>query len=482
MEEKRIRKRESMKTCRSSASGVPDKTFSGAERMGPKYPHLDLDFQPQLTWKESFIVRAASLISAFAMGAMIFVFRGRGRSITGTVGTILSISTELLVCLLTYLATKAITTNGFMEHHHAKQMLSPESLSDPDSLFKTVGGLKIHYKRSLDASVTSPDKVLCCLHGFGANTFSWEAVQRELSCKSNGIVLAMDMPGFGLTERPKALRSYSSSVGGQLALGLVQSEKEEGLLPSKAKTVLVGHSLGCASVASATCYSPENVDGIVLVNPAIVATGDAGRNRFKPLAKFFLVLQLVTGTLMNMIAALITPLVLPFLRNLVRNKTFWQRGLQSAWAKPELVSEDTIDGYRRSKLAKGWDKGLWKFVRAKLLPPGNLNGGVVEGQSPQQGRWQFWKALQEYISASLRSQRSQAEELARIVEEHKIPVLIIHGREDKLVPASNSLRLSQMIQGSQYVELHPCGHVPHEELPVQFSNAVAEFIENCIAK
>lgn len=473
--EKKMPARRERRIARRVDAGAADAIQADSQDKQSKYPHLNLDFQPELTQLEVFVANAVAVVSSAVIGTIFFLSRSRGKSASGTVGTALSLAFEVLLCAIVFVAARKMTAGLFIEKKESEIMLPPEHLGDPDSLFRDVDGLKVHFKRTVQAG-TVPDKVLCCLHGFGANTFSWEAVQDKMSAETKGEVLAMDMPGFGLTERPKELKKYSMGCSGQLAMGLMDLEEQEGTIQKNAKRVLIGHSLGCAAVAAAALADPSHIGALVLVNPAIVATGGAKRKVFSILTKPLVLLQLFTGLIMNSLTALLTPFVLPFLRSLVRSKTFWRRGLQSAWAQPELLTDDTIDGYRRSKLARGWDKGLWKFCRAKLLPASEL-GGTKENISGSQGsQWQFWKAFNTYMSSAFKAQRSQAEELASIVEMQQMPVLIVHGREDRLVPASNSKRLSTMLMGSEYVELHPCGHVPQEEMPDQFVNIVAAFL------
>ncbi len=55
-------------------------------------------------------------------------------------------------------------------------------------------------------------------------------------------------------------------------------------------------------------------------------------------------------------------------------------------------------------------------------------------------------------------------------------VFIIHGKQDRLVPASNSRRLKQMLPNAELLELDSCGHLPQEELPDQFIHAMKTFL------
>lgn len=62
------------------------------------------------------------------------------------------------------------------------------------------------------------------------------------------------------------------------------------------------------------------------------------------------------------------------------------------------------------------------------------------------------------------------------IELHRIPVLIVHGTADRLVPLVNSCRLARLLPGARLVQFE-CGHMPHEEMPAQFVAEVADFLE-----
>lgn len=52
----------------------------------------------------------------------------------------------------------------------------------------------------------------------------------------------------------------------------------------------------------------------------------------------------------------------------------------------------------------------------------------------------------------------------------------MHGTADALVPAWNSRRLAAQLPGARLVELGVCGHMPMEEAPDRFLDALADFI------
>jgi hypothetical protein len=50
--------------------------------------------------------------------------------------------------------------------------------------------------------------------------------------------------------------------------------------------------------------------------------------------------------------------------------------------------------------------------------------------------------------------------LAATVAKHRLPVLILAGANDKLVPSSNAVRLARMLKGSRLAVMQECGHCP----------------------
>ncbi len=52
---------------------------------------------------------------------------------------------------------------------------------------------------------------------------------------------------------------------------------------------------------------------------------------------------------------------------------------------------------------------------------------------------------------------------ADFLERITVPTLVIHGKDDELMPVENGLALSRSIHGSQMLLLDKCGHYPHIE-------------------
>jgi proline iminopeptidase len=136
----------------------------------------------------------------------------------------------------------------------------------------------------------------------------------------------------------------------------------------------------------------------------------------------------------------------------------------AAWAEPGEKSPDppfpsTEDEMRR-QFAASIPLALHepsKFARAmeELLPRMRF--------SPERFRW---TRQVEFDAYDLRP------ELRKI----RVPVLIIHGREDRVVPVYRAEELHGGIAGSRLVVFEDCGHWPFVERRADFLTAVTDFL------
>ncbi|HNM97593.1 MAG TPA: alpha/beta fold hydrolase, partial [Marmoricola sp.] len=58
----------------------------------------------------------------------------------------------------------------------------------------------------------------------------------------------------------------------------------------------------------------------------------------------------------------------------------------------------------------------------------------------------------------------------------RCPTLVIHGREDQVIPLANSKRLHQLIPGSQLQIFDHCGHWVQIEHTAEFNKLIEEFL------
>jgi len=284
----------------------------------------------------------------------------------------------------------------------------PEELADPDSLFIEVNGLTVHYKL---AGAGQPVFVL--LHGFGSSTFSWRHVMEPFS--HLGTVIAFDRPAFGLTERPlpgdwEGQSPYGTAAQVDLTLALLDRLGVR-------NATLVGNSAGGTIAILTALRSPERVDALVLVSPAIYETGGDS-----PWLRAASALPQVRH---------LSPLLVRFLVGRLES------ALPSAWHDPSRIGPDVLDGYKKPLQADNWDRAFWEFTVA------DREMGI----------------------------ETQLKDVA-------MPTLVIAGDDDRWVPTAQSIRLSSELPGADLAVLPNCGHVPQEECPLEFMDAVMDFLRS----
>jgi len=230
-----------------------------------------------------------------------------------------------------------------------------------------------------------------------------------------GSVLAYDRPGFGLTERVLPYEDVDTNP----YLLEYQSQILMAFIESKnaEKIILVGNSAGGTVALQTALAYPGRIDALILISPAVYGSGGAPK-WIKPL------------------------LNLPQMDRLgpVLVRTIRERGLEIlelAWSDPEKISEEDLQNYQKPLSVDRWDVGLWEFTKA--------NG---------------------------------ENDIAARTSEIKMPVLVITGADDKIIPAEQSIQLASELTNSTLVVIPACGHVPQEECPTDFMNAVDTFIDN----
>ena len=181
------------------------------------------------------------------------------------------------------------------------------------------------------------------------------------------------------------------------------------------KTVLVGNSAGGNLAVQLALTYPERYAALILIDPAIYQNGPPGFVRF----------LLKTG--------LFDRFGLKTVRDLAEQPDSL---FDQAWADPSRIPPELIRAYREPLQAENWDKALFAYTKA------NSDPGIV-----------------------------------RRLKEISIPVLIIHGTEDTIVPPDQSIRLAKEIPGAR-LELFPdCGHVPQEECPEITAKLIRDFLQ-----
>lgn len=304
----------------------------------------------------------------------------------------------------------------------------PVELADNDSIFCNIDGVNVHYKHwksHAQCEGDCIDEAFMAAHGFGSSLFSYEAfLPFLLSLREASCAVAFDSPGFGLTSRPPitALRKYQPSFGATIISALAPHQAS--------KFILVGFSMGARSiVAAALCSNSPTPHALILIAPALVPEskpqGLFGR------VFFVLVLgRLVLAYIAVLLTVILNPLLQVIIRLAVNGVTFWINGLRFARGNPSTLTQTDLEGYRRPLAVKDWTQGILHFTRAAIL----------ESCSPAKS----------YSVEQLQSRLPS------------IPILIVHGASDRIIPVSNSHALHAALPASQLKVLPGVGHLPHE--------------------
>ena len=305
-------------------------------------------------------------------------------------------------------------------------------------------------------------------------------------------VLAVDMPGFGLTTRPASVKDFCPNrmlshfveALGLVAGGAAGGAAVGGEAARVAPLVVMGHSLGGLVAAkhvisSHTAHS--SLAAAVLVAPLVVqsraadtAAGGVGRSRSgggvqrlpstRMLASMLVKAALGVASVFlkyafQGVVKVLTPVFALVLRRMVYTPGFWVQALGGTYHDRANLHAEIVSGYRRGSWVKGWDTGLLNFVRFR----------VSAGKS-------LFEMLREVYRTSFTGAPSAAS-TPMALKATGTPLLFIHGDADKVIPAANSRFVSSFLSGQvEYVEVQACGHSPMEERPAEFVALVAAFL------
>ncbi|MFN2164780.1 MAG: alpha/beta fold hydrolase, partial [Anaerolineae bacterium] len=296
----------------------------------------------------------------------------------------------------------------------------PQELADPDSCFVEVDGLRVHYKvggvePGACAVPTAPDRpTLLLLHGFAASTLSWREVMEPLA--QQAAVMAFDRPAFGLTERPMPGEWQGESPYSPEA----QADLTVSLMDELGidQAILVGNSAGGTTAMLTALRHPERVRALVLVDAAIYSGGSRFPSWMHPL---------LASPQMRRLGPLFARAI----------QQWGEEFGRSAWHDPSRFTPGVWQGYTKPLQAENWDRALWELTIASH----NLN-------------------------------------LPERFDELDLPILVVTGDDDRIVPTEQSIRLAEALPGAELVVFPQCGHVPQEECPAAFLEAVQGFLSD----
>ncbi len=263
--------------------------------------------------------------------------------------------------------------------------------------------------------VAGSGPALLLLHGVGDNSTTWRAVQAALAQRFT--VIAPDLLGHGESDKPRADYSLAAFANGMRDLLAVLGID---------RVTLVGHSLGGGIAAQFAYQYPHMVERIVLVSSGGVT---------KDVSFGLRLAAMPMGS--EALAVLRVPGALPALQ------------LAGRAARKVLGS---------TKFGRDLPDGL--KMLARLQDPAALSAFSRTLRAVVDGHGQLVTMLdRSYLMQS-------------------VPVQLIWGEDDLVIPVSHAHVAHAQIPGSHLEIFEESGHLPHHDHPERFVEIVERFIDS----
>ncbi|KAL7099776.1 hypothetical protein ACP275_09G106700 [Erythranthe tilingii] len=271
------------------------------------------------------------------------------------------------------------------------------------------------------------------IHGFGGGVFSWRKVMGVLARQVGCAVAAFDRPGWGFTSRPR----YKDWEKNHLTNPYKIDNQVDLLLSfcmgmGFSSVVLVGHDDGglLAMKAVQKLQLSENlmnleIKGVVLLNVSL------SRELVPAFARILLRTSLGKKHL-------VSPLLRTEIIQVVNRR---------AWYDGTKLTTEVLSLYKAPLHVEGWDEALHEI-----------------------GKLSYETVLPPHCAALM----------LKAVD--TLPVLVIAGDEDALVPLKSIQNMASKLVNSRLVAISGCGHLPHEECPKALLAAISPFITKLLLK
>jgi pimeloyl-ACP methyl ester carboxylesterase len=263
--------------------------------------------------------------------------------------------------------------------------------------------------------VAGSGPAILMIHGVGDNSSTWETVHAQLAQRFT--VIAPDLLGHGESDKPRADYSLAAFANGMRDLLAVLGID---------RVTIVGHSLGGGIAMQFAYQYPHLVERIVLVSSGGVT---------KDVSPTLRLAALPMGS--EALAMLRVPGALPAL---------------------QLVGRVVGKKLGSTKFGRDLPDALRLFEG--LQKPGALSAFSRTLRSVVDGRGQFVTMLdRSYLMQS-------------------IPLQLIWGEDDLVIPVSHARIAHQAINGSRLEIFENSGHMPFRDHPARFVEVVERFIDS----
>lgn len=288
-------------------------------------------------------------------------------------------------------------------------------------------GWKIRYLYLPAVQQVLDHRPLILLHGFGASAEHWRQNLTVLSQHQS--VYALDLLGFGASE--KAAAPYTPGFWADCVYEFWQTFVRQ-------SAVLVGNSLGSVVSMVAASHYPEMVDGLIFLNLPDASVLSPHNQQANQLARR---LQACFKPVQVLLLGLITlPWVITPILAVARSPRLLWGSLTFAYANDQYV-----------------DAELYEIVR-----------------DPAYDR-QAAQALR-FMTRSMPNMPDR-QRARQILPRLKVPMLLIWGQQDRIVPPQLAPRCASLNPRIQLVELDHAGHCPQDECADRVNSLILAWLQ-----
>ena len=309
--------------------------------------------------------------------------------------------------------------------------------------YTNLDGINIHYVDSGCESVSKDDvSTLVFLHGFPEYWGTW---QQQLECFSDDFrVIAPDLPGYNLSDKPTDLHFYS--VPNLISF---LAEFIATISPSQ-KVYLIAHDWGGAIAWPLAAFHPQLISKLVILNAAHPST-------------------FTREMLNNPIQAKKSAYIHEFINNdaedlLSKNNYQYLSEKMLVSVRDDVFTEKAKDKYRQIWSQPGAIKGMLQYYRAMPQLAKNEQSHSDEqkltNKTPQQNS--PLKASSEITIPNIRID---------------CPTLILWGEQDKAFVNEVLDGIEQYVADCSIIRFPQASHWLHHEQADEVNQAIASFIK-----
>ncbi len=280
-----------------------------------------------------------------------------------------------------------------------------------NSHFAVIDSTRIHY-RTWNEDLQKPRGKVLLIHGFCGSTFCWR-FNYDTLVAAHYRVIAIDLPGFGYSERDSAL-NQSQSNRGRLIWELLE-KLDAG---DTAKWNIVGHSMGGGTAEAVALMNPSRTQSLTILAGMIFIKNNNVNRRIVGLVNF------------------------PIYKKLLLSYT-----------EKQYLS---FNSFRREL------KKTYGFVPDSLTVNGYWEPLQIDGTA---------ETVVNLLANSKEIQQLDAKGLGQL------PVLVIWGKEDKTIRLKQGKKLKRAVPSIDLKVIQDAHHMAMETHPEIFNSMLVEFLD-----